>query len=63
MKYISVTEAAVLLNLNRSRVNVLARSGRLLGCVKVGNQYVIPYPPKILPSKRELTRQIAAAPK
>jgi excisionase family DNA binding protein len=41
-KYLSVTEAAEMLGLQRARTGVLCREGRFLGAVKVGNSWIIP---------------------
>ena len=48
-KLISTTEAARYLNLTRTRINVLAKQGRIAGVIRIGRQYAYPYPPKILP--------------
>ena len=38
----SVTDAALALNVDRSRVNVLLRQGRFAGAVKIGRNWIIP---------------------
>lgn len=52
MIYISVTQAAKALDLDRSRIKVLCAQGRIKGASKVGKVWVIPSPPKVLPVKR-----------
>lgn len=49
MKYLSATEAAAVLKLDRSRVKLLCAQGRIKGAVKIGNQWAIPAPPVVLP--------------
>ena len=38
----SVHDAALMLNVDRSRVNVLLKQGRLVGAAKIGRNWVIP---------------------
>lgn len=40
--YVSVTEAAEMLNLKRNRIGVLCREGRFPGAEKVGTTWIIP---------------------
>lgn len=41
-EYISVHDAALMLNVDRSRINVLLKQGRFLGAVKIARNWVIP---------------------
>ena len=41
-EYVSIPEAAEILNLKRNRVGVLCREGRFPGAVKIANNWVIP---------------------
>lgn len=60
-KLVSISQAAKLLKLSGARLKALALQKRIRGCKKVGNQYVIPLPIKILPPKKnDLTPSIAS---
>jgi excisionase family DNA binding protein len=67
--YLSVTEAAEMLGLQRARTGVLCRKGRFPGAVKVGNSWIIPreavlnhkpLPPGVKPRKAKLAAEKAA---
>ncbi|MDE1828532.1 MAG: helix-turn-helix domain-containing protein [Candidatus Micrarchaeota archaeon] len=51
--YLSVTQAAKILDLDRSRVKLLCSQGRIQGAFKVGNAWIIPDPPVIKPPKQK----------
>ena len=48
MKYLSTTEAAKRLKLSRARVKLLAAQSRIRGAIKIGKQWAIPSPPRII---------------
>ena len=48
-RLLSATDAAKSLNLSRARINVLLNQARIQGAYKIGNAWVIPAPPVILP--------------
>ena len=50
--YLSATEAAKYLDLSRARIKLLASQRRIRGAVKIGRQWAIPFPPKILPTSK-----------
>jgi excisionase family DNA binding protein len=67
--YLSVTEAAKILGLQRARTGVLCRDGRFPGAVKVGNSWIIPreavlnhkpLPPGVKPRNAKLAAEKAA---
>lgn len=47
--YLSITQTAAKLDLSRARVSVLCNEGRFEGAKKIGSQWAIPLPLKILP--------------
>jgi excisionase family DNA binding protein len=49
---ISIQEAAAALGISEQWLRQLARSGRVRGATKVGRDWVIPSPPRVLPSTR-----------
>jgi hypothetical protein len=68
-EYVSIPEAAEILNLKRNRVGVLCREGRFAGAVKIANNWVIPreavlshkpLPPGVKPQKNKLAAEKAA---
>ena len=67
-EYVSIPEAAEILNLKRNRVGVLCREGRFPGAVKIANNWVIPrevvashkpLPPGVKPLKTKLAAEKA----
>ena len=50
--YLSATEAAKYLDLSRARIKLLASQKRIRGAIKIGQQWAIPFPPKILPLQK-----------
>ena len=52
-RYVSLTEAAVLLGRSRSGVSKLRRVGRLLGAVQVGGVWWVRYPVVVLDAYTE----------
>ena len=67
-EYVSIPEAAEILNLKRNRVGVLCREGRFQGAVKIANNWVIPreaimshkpLPPGVKPLKTKLAAEKA----
>lgn len=65
-EYVSVSEAAELLDLKRNRIGVLCREGRFPGAEKVGNTWIIPreavlnhkpLPPGVKPRKEKLAAE------
>ena len=49
---ISIQEAAAALGVSEQWLRQLARLGRVRGARKVGRDWVIPSPPRVLPSTR-----------
>jgi hypothetical protein len=68
-EYVSIPEAAKILNLQRNRMGVLCREGRFHGAVKIANNWIIPreavlnhkpLPPGVKPRKVKLEAEKSA---
>ena len=67
-EYVSIPEAAEILNLKRNRIGVLCREGRFPGAAKIANNWMIPresvlnhkpLPPGVKPKKAKLAAERA----